>query len=923
MSVTSLALHVGIVLIRPSEDNVALSSSTPAHYIIIVKYDALNVGLCFTILETMMRRRKCVAEFLIRHASTLPYDCATEMNIPAIPELLSPTPTGTASSKQLHYVQVTWDAGVLSLTFEKLEVQCQHAYKKILQAIIAYNTAESAMEAEHAMIPNINVRRRKPRQGEKRHEHSPKHSRTQKNIDTTDMSAETGTHPKPKEPMVATSISEFKALESLPTLVKGTLKQPLDNNIIVEDIEDVEPRHEQHSSELRPASFHEGNKAQMNSTDQQVALDDGVNDNVAMPIANPLLSAGVVAQDEQNEWHVAKSSSGIEDVVEAQPTREKRCDQGYVQQVLCSVLNDTTTIQVKNEIPKDESSNSAPLLTQRSKYPSVINDTKPSNPEMQVPDADAALHSAANEHMVVPATLMPIPTLTLPLSPTASKNHHEQTQNSAVSRHATAVDNTLPTTSKPLEQMSESISQQTENIVTSTDQEVCLSTTKNVDAETSEILLSKLFDMQKVCLASLFTSAAALSSTQLSNEFERAVLQLHKQILDMVEECLILAGAKHGETGESIEGKTSTNAEFLDFLEAQSKTQVKILEVEVRAGQELLRLHKEQFVKERVEVYIQKSALEEKLVNSDNQLHAKDIALVKLQAKYDKMHRVAAEAQMRAELLKRDDLDYSLNNQMEHRFQLTNHEKRSVNNRVGDDLPLTTKLFSKLSKLSTDKDIKEDSGPFPKPVPATDTAVISSRPSNVAALEAIKLQMARDIQDQIATTNGKTLEEEEEELQQLQRQLAARSSEMDEAMNESRSKLQELLDSTVSSILSGPQGANDRTMSNQEPTIFDSTELVNELIARAESAPKYNLEQAYQCGEESIEESISYYSTQQLIESRRTARDAQSLLYKKWTNDRSRKIAQLANYRDQQAVIQAQQSMKAFQKTLAEFRNQQ
>lgn len=46
------------------------------------------------------------------------------------------------------------------------------------------------------------------------------------------------------------------------------------------------------------------------------------------------------------------------------------------------------------------------------------------------------------------------------------------------------------------------------------------------------------------------------------------------------------------------------NDEFLHFLEIQSRTQVKILEVEVRAGQELIRLHKSQFEKERTEVSV-------------------------------------------------------------------------------------------------------------------------------------------------------------------------------------------------------------------------------------------------------------------------------------------------------------------------------
>ncbi|KAE8993270.1 hypothetical protein PF011_g17203 [Phytophthora fragariae] len=635
MSMTNLALHIGIALIRPTEDKSTLSS------------------------KNMMRRRKCVAEFLIRKASALPYDCVTEMNIPAIPELLSP-PSIDVPPKQLHFIQATWDAGESSLTFEQLE-EMFNKFGEIEnlgindqgnRAIIAYVTAESAEKAEHAAIPNVRIRRRKPRQG---------------------------------------------------------------------------------------------------------------------------------------------------------------------------------------------------------------------------------------------------------------------------------------------------------------------------------ALQSKLLDMEKI----LSTSTAALSATKLSNEFERAVFQLHRQILDMVEECLVLAGAR---CGENVTTKTSANAEFLDFLEAQSKTQVTILEVEVRAGQELLRLHKTQYEKERVEleeeitalrvgrteterlcaelradlrkcrselachvanatdIQRQKSALEEKLATSDNQLHSKDVALAKLQAEYDKMYRIAAEAQMRTEKYKRSGFDESLSYQIEHNSQLPtipNYEKRA-RTRVGEDLPQTSKLFS---KLSTSKIKLEDSEQPTELLRVLNTTKTSSRPSNVAALEAMKQQIARNIQDQIASTkaalremevcstSGKTLEEEEEELRQLQQQLATRSSEMAAAMSESRSKLQELLDPTTASPTNDKHTGNDDIASNQEPTIFDSTALVNELIARAGKASVYNSNQPFQHGDASIDEPSQHpffgiECGQQLIEYHRPTRDAQSLLYKKWTSDRSRKIAQLATYRDQQAVVQAQQSMHTFQQTLAEFRNQ-
>ncbi|KAG1701616.1 hypothetical protein DVH05_010919 [Phytophthora capsici] len=69
----------------------------------------------------MIRRRKCVAEFLIRQAAALPYDCATEMNIPALPEVESASTDPKSTLKQLHFIQVTWTIGETSLTPERLE----------------------------------------------------------------------------------------------------------------------------------------------------------------------------------------------------------------------------------------------------------------------------------------------------------------------------------------------------------------------------------------------------------------------------------------------------------------------------------------------------------------------------------------------------------------------------------------------------------------------------------------------------------------------------------------------------------------------------------------------------------------------------------------------------------------------------------
>ncbi|OWZ14758.1 hypothetical protein PHMEG_00011717 [Phytophthora megakarya] len=248
---------------------------------------------------------------------------------------------------------------------------------------------------------------------------------------------------------------------------------------------------------------------------------------------------------------------------------------------------------------------------------------------------------------------------------------------------------------------------------------------------------------------------------------------------------------------------------------------------------------------------------------------------------------------MRADKYKQGNLDTGskdLSNQIGH-ISLPDTEKGSTSVRVSESLPHTTKLLSKLSKASPASNENLENPVGPKKV-MTDKPFISSRTSNVAALEAMKQQMAHDIQEQIATTraalremevcslSGKTLEEEEEELRQLQQQLAARSAEMDATMKESRTKLKELLNPATAAAFD----ENDEMESNQEPSIFDSTALVNELIARAEKSTH--------------------------------------ILYKKWTADRSRKVAQLASYRDHQAALNAQNSMKVFQQSLAEFRSE-
>ncbi|KAJ8528601.1 hypothetical protein ON010_g14728 [Phytophthora cinnamomi] len=825
------------------------------------------------------------------------------------------------------------------------------------------------------MIPNIRIRRRKPRQSEKRHEHSPKHSKTTYNSclqgDATGTSTDT-TNPKANNSMVApqaSSLSEDIQVQLIPELSGRACQQPHDETIVVEDIEDEELQHEEHSSEqLLPAQLVQ---VDTDANADQANVDDGIADSISTReefhdnvSSKPTVeNLGQDELTEQSQLVSAKSSNpeiapGFEEVSTAelqQPEESTRTpDQEHASIESGSTFRDTFSAEGKNEMNES--------VTQQVQYERVLSDMKPIIPVQ-------ARHAPTKEDPITnPATGAVI--LSTPLFPI--ENHQDSTIDSSAFGMTKATSTADNTTSGLSESTTQRANRLPENDLPRYDQTT--SSTFSHPAHSTEVLQSKLLDMETI----LRTSSAALSATKLSNEFERAVLQLHQQILDMVEECLILAGARSGETADSLATKASANAEFLDFLEAQARTQgknsggrsacwsgvtslaqnthrvcsdmLRILQLEeeitaLRIGRtETERLCTELrtdlrkcrselacHIANATDIQRQKSALEEKLETSDNQLHVKGIALAKLQAEYDKMHRVAAEAQMRVEKFKRGEFDESMDNQIEHKLALlpaSNYEKRVTRTR-----------------LSTNKEIPEDPNPPTKPR-VLDTSTISSRPSNVAALEAMKQQMTQDIQDQIASTkyaaldvasgraalremevcsaSGKTLEEEEEELRQLQQQLTARSSEMAAAMNESRHKLQELLDPTAASSFSGAD--QDSMAPNQEPTIFDSTALVNELIARAENAPPYN---ATRCAKAPIADSSDTQSLivgvgcgQQFIEFHRPTRDAQSFLYKKWTSDRSRKIAQLATYRDQQAVIQAQQSMQAFQQTLAEFRNQ-
>lgn len=103
--------------------------------------------------------------------------------------------------------------------------------------------------------------------------------------------------------------------------------------------------------------------------------------------------------------------------------------------------------------------------------------------------------------------------------------------------------------------------------------------------------------------------ANSLSGKPPFSETSRSLHQLHKQIISLLSntiECLrssVGDGADRQELQNTEGLATQPTSEFLDFLEAQSKTQMKILEVEIKAGQELNRLLKSQYEQDRKSVF--------------------------------------------------------------------------------------------------------------------------------------------------------------------------------------------------------------------------------------------------------------------------------------------------------------------------------
>lgn len=318
----------------------------------------------------------------------------------------------------------------------------------LCRAIIAYVTAQGAEEAERANIPNVRIRRRKPRQSEKRREDSPKHSKTNTSHslheDGTDVLTLNGIPP---------TLPESKLMEPIPRRSSG---QRHDDNIVVEDIEDEEDRHDEISpQQLHPASFLREDiyTPHTDTNDSQATVDDEIIDSAAASTSEstqlnecsaPKPSEVDPVQDNLTELspdmvkatNPEKSSASQNDSdAEAQQTEEAT-------QVSIELDSKISSVQGQNNKAETESvAVSSPLSNQR-----VINDNKPiSSTKLAYADDQA---SYMESQITTPAT---VATIRSPPSPRVPIPTNNSTDSESIKAAAFA-DNTPVTTSVLSEQ---------------------------------------------------------------------------------------------------------------------------------------------------------------------------------------------------------------------------------------------------------------------------------------------------------------------------------------------------------------------------------------------------------------------------------------------------------------------------------------
>lgn len=182
--------------------------------------------------------------------------------------------------------------------------------------------------------------------------------------------------------------------------------------------------------------------------------------------------------------------------------------------------------------------------------------------------------------------------------------------------------------------------------------------------------------------------------------------------------------------------------------------------------------------------------------------------------------------------------------------------------------------------------------------------------------------------------NASIVEEEEAELRRLQQQLAASTAEIDDAMQESRRKLDSLLGFSDRSSRHWEWDGSEAHGANQDELLsqFSPSELMHDVLTRThtlatDDASRSNHTQVQQQPDSessawSLKSALPRHLTSSRVQHSYSEllpprREAQSVLYRKWQDDRALKIAQLASARDKQTLRQAQHSMQRFQQTLA------
>lgn len=195
----------------------------------------------------------------------------------------------------------------------------------------------------------------------------------------------------------------------------------------------------------------------------------------------------------------------------------------------------------------------------------------------------------------------------------------------------------------------------------------------------------------------------------------------------------------------------------------------------------------------------------------------------------------------------------------------------------------------------------------------------------------------REIED--CTSGNSNLEDDQNELQNLQAQLASKSAEMSAAMEESRRQLQNLTSSNPTSTSASvqPHSATEAPHTDKRWG-SDTASLLRELVQLVEAdsdSSRFSSTVAPQPADElhsqdadNEDEFDDWYNsslpcTALLDLSILRRREPKSARYKTWVDERAQKVSDLAKYRDRRAVRNAQNSMQAFQQALVVVRRDQ